>query len=76
MINRSGLGKSPSTIIRKSQSNAADSLSLRDDLHSYGATTFPGLTEAMTIDKDPAAAQQEANELTDLIEKMASRLMA
>lgn len=43
---------------------------------SYGATTFPGLTEAMTIDKDATAAQREADELTHLIEQMAARLLA
>ncbi|KAK8864419.1 hypothetical protein IAR55_001667 [Kwoniella newhampshirensis] len=42
----------------------------------YGATTFPALTEAFTIDHDPALAQKEAEELTDLISKMAQRLSA
>jgi N-acetylated-alpha-linked acidic dipeptidase len=42
---------------------------------SYGATTFPGLTEAMTIDRDVKAAQREADELTYLIQKMSERLM-
>ncbi|WWD17285.1 hypothetical protein CI109_101725 [Kwoniella shandongensis] len=42
----------------------------------YGATTFPGLTEALTIDHDPALAQKEADELTDLISAIAKRLAA
>lgn len=42
---------------------------------SYGATTFPGLTEAITIDRDVKAAQREADELTYLIRKMSERLM-
>ncbi|KAK1922840.1 hypothetical protein DB88DRAFT_492893 [Papiliotrema laurentii] len=42
----------------------------------YGATTFPALTEALTITKSPALAQKEANELGELIEKIAERLRA
>ena len=40
----------------------------------YGSTTFPGLTEAMTIDHDAAAAQGEAEELANLLREMAAKL--
>ncbi len=37
---------------------------------------FPALTEALTIDKSPEAAQKEADELADMIEAMVERLRA
>ncbi|KLT44260.1 Zn-dependent exopeptidase [Cutaneotrichosporon oleaginosum] len=40
----------------------------------YGATTFPALTEAITIEKDEELARKEAQELTDMISSMAKRL--
>lgn len=40
----------------------------------YGATTFPALTEAFTIEKDAKLAQKEADELADMIGQMAMRL--
>ncbi|ORY34010.1 hypothetical protein BCR39DRAFT_518112 [Naematelia encephala] len=40
----------------------------------YGATTFPSLTEALTIDHSPELAQKEADELTEMIDAMAVRL--
>nr|ODN97610.1 membrane protein [Cryptococcus depauperatus CBS 7855] len=42
----------------------------------YGATTFPGLTEAITIDHSAALAQKEADELSTLINGIAHRLSA
>ncbi|KAJ9099261.1 hypothetical protein QFC21_004142 [Naganishia friedmannii] len=42
----------------------------------YGATTFPALTEALTIEKSTSLAQKEANELAEMIGKMAERLHA
>ncbi|BEJ14845.1 hypothetical protein CspHIS471_0406120 [Cutaneotrichosporon sp. HIS471] len=41
----------------------------------YGATTFPALTEAITIEKDEELARKEAQELTDMISAMAERLV-
>ncbi|KZO93188.1 Zn-dependent exopeptidase [Calocera viscosa TUFC12733] len=40
----------------------------------YGATTFPGLTEAFTIDKSSSLAQSEAERLTELISGAAEGL--
>ncbi|GMK59448.1 hypothetical protein CspeluHIS016_0800540 [Cutaneotrichosporon spelunceum] len=40
----------------------------------YGATTFPALTEAITIEKDLERAREEAAALTALISAMAMRL--
>lgn len=40
----------------------------------YGATTFPALTEALTLDKSPDLAQKEADELACLIGGIAKRL--
>ncbi|KAJ9116408.1 hypothetical protein QFC22_004850 [Naganishia vaughanmartiniae] len=42
----------------------------------YGATTFPALTEALTIEKSTSLAQKEADELAEMIGKMAERLRA
>ncbi|OCF36828.1 membrane protein [Kwoniella heveanensis BCC8398] len=42
----------------------------------YGATTFPALTEAITIAHSAELAQKEANDLADLIEGIAKRLKA
>ncbi|KAI0775950.1 Zn-dependent exopeptidase [Trametes elegans] len=40
----------------------------------YGATTFPALTEAFTIDKNATSAQYEAKRLQKLIEKIAHEI--
>ncbi|KAI0375808.1 Zn-dependent exopeptidase [Pilatotrama ljubarskyi] len=40
----------------------------------YGATTFPALTEAFTIEKNATMAQYEANRLQKLIEKLAREI--
>ncbi len=37
----------------------------------YGATTFPGLTEAFTVDKNATLAQLEAKRLQHLIDALA-----
>ncbi|WVQ80772.1 hypothetical protein IAT38_002877 [Cryptococcus sp. DSM 104549] len=42
----------------------------------YGATTFPALTEALTIDHSVELAQKEADELVQLINRIAKRLRA
>lgn len=42
----------------------------------YGATTFPGVTEALTLDHDVEAAQQEADDLAEMIVAMADKLSA
>ncbi|ODN82116.1 hypothetical protein L202_02423 [Cryptococcus amylolentus CBS 6039] len=42
----------------------------------YGATTFPALTEAITIDHSAKLAQKEADELTQIITKIAKHLSA
>ncbi|WVR07065.1 hypothetical protein IAU60_004104 [Kwoniella sp. DSM 27419] len=42
----------------------------------YGATTFPALTEAITIDHSAELAQKEADELAEMIDEMAKRLEA
>ncbi|KAF5363622.1 hypothetical protein D9756_000320 [Leucocoprinus leucothites] len=42
----------------------------------YGATTLPGLTEAIVFDQDKAAAEHEAQRLADLLEKLAAKLRA
>lgn len=42
----------------------------------YGATTFPGLTEAIVLDQDKNAAEHEAERLVDLMEKMIKKLKA
>ena len=40
----------------------------------YGATTFPALTEAFTIDKNVTLAQVEAKRLETLIDNLAKTL--
>ncbi|KAI0335634.1 Zn-dependent exopeptidase [Cubamyces sp. BRFM 1775] len=40
----------------------------------YGATTFPALTEAFTIEKNATMAQYEAKRLQELIEKLAHEI--
>jgi N-acetylated-alpha-linked acidic dipeptidase len=40
----------------------------------YGATTFPGLTEALTFDKNATLVQNEASRLTDLLQKLSVEL--
>jgi N-acetylated-alpha-linked acidic dipeptidase len=40
----------------------------------YGATTLPGLVEALTIDKNATLAEHEAGRLRDLFEKMSVEL--
>lgn len=40
----------------------------------YGATTFPGLTEAIVFDKDKSAAEHELKRLSHLIKKMVEML--
>ena len=42
----------------------------------YGATTFPGLTEALTYDKNVTLAEQEADRLKELINGLAAKLKA
>ncbi|KAL1406998.1 Vacuolar protein sorting-associated protein 70 [Vanrija albida] len=42
----------------------------------YGSTTFPALTEAITIEKDEALAQKDANELVELIGGIARGIRA
>lgn len=42
----------------------------------YGATTLPGLTEAIVFDKNKDAAEREAKRLVDLMEKMIDKLKA
>ncbi|AAW40887.2 protein-vacuolar targeting-related protein, putative [Cryptococcus deneoformans JEC21] len=42
----------------------------------YGATTFPALTEAITIDHSPKLAQKEVHELAKMINKIAKYLVA
>ncbi|KIM91172.1 hypothetical protein PILCRDRAFT_1366 [Piloderma croceum F 1598] len=40
----------------------------------YGATTLPGLVEALTVDKNAALVEHEANRLRDIFEKMSVEL--
>ncbi|OXM82196.1 membrane protein [Cryptococcus neoformans Bt63] len=42
----------------------------------YGATTFPALTEAITIDHSSKLAQKEADDLAEMINKIAEYLVA
>ena len=42
----------------------------------YGATTFPALTEAITIEKNTTLANLEAARLTEAVEKMTAALRA
>ncbi|KAJ3576237.1 hypothetical protein NP233_g571 [Leucocoprinus birnbaumii] len=42
----------------------------------YGATTLPGLTEAIVFDQDKDAAKHEAKRLVDSLEKIATKLRA
>lgn len=42
----------------------------------YGSTTFPALTEAITIEEDPELAQKDANELVELIGGIAKGIRA
>jgi hypothetical protein len=44
--------------------------------HAQGATTFPSITEALTLDRDVAAAQVEADKVALLLKAMAKRLEA
>jgi N-acetylated-alpha-linked acidic dipeptidase len=41
----------------------------------YGATTFPALTEAITIEKNETLAVYEKKRLTGLLDKMTERLL-
>lgn len=43
-------------------------------IFSQGATTFPSITEALTLDKDVRAANFEAEKVAVLIQAMADRL--
>jgi N-acetylated-alpha-linked acidic dipeptidase len=43
-------------------------------LSRYGATTLPGLTEAITIEKNVTLAAHEADRLTTLITKLAKTI--
>lgn len=43
-------------------------------VQGYGATTFPALTEAIILDKNPALAAYEAQRLSELLLKLAERL--
>jgi N-acetylated-alpha-linked acidic dipeptidase len=40
----------------------------------YGATTLPGLVEALTIDKNATLVEHEANRLRDIFKKMSIEL--
>lgn len=40
----------------------------------YGATTFPALTEALSIDKSATLAQKEADRLVELLDKLAKNI--
>jgi len=40
----------------------------------YGATTLPGLTEAITIEKNITLADNEATRLTEAVEKITAGL--
>ncbi|KAJ6628922.1 Isocitrate/isopropylmalate dehydrogenase-domain-containing protein [Mycena sp. CBHHK59/15] len=42
----------------------------------YGATTFPALNEALSLDRDVAAAKQEAGRLNDLLTKLTQAMRA
>lgn len=42
----------------------------------YGATTFPALTESITIEKNTTLANIEAARLTEAVEKMTAALRA
>ena len=42
----------------------------------YGATTFPGLTEALTIEKNMTLVQYEASRLTDLLRRLSVDLLS
>jgi len=42
----------------------------------YGATTLPGLTEAITIEKNITLANKEAARLTEAVENIAAALRA
>ncbi|KAF5391031.1 hypothetical protein D9757_004051 [Collybiopsis confluens] len=42
----------------------------------YGATTFPGLTEAITLDRNSTLAKHEARRLESLISKLAETIRA
>jgi N-acetylated-alpha-linked acidic dipeptidase len=41
----------------------------------YGATTLPGLTEALTIEKNMTLVQHEASRLTDLLQRLSVDLL-
>ena len=43
---------------------------LTNILLGYGATTFPALTESLTIEKNASLAQHEAERLTDLLTRL------
>ena len=40
----------------------------------YGATTFPGLTEALVYDKNATLAQEEAKRLQKLVDALVKEL--
>jgi len=42
----------------------------------YGATTFPALTESLTIDKNVTLAEYEANRLIELLNKLSNVIEA
>ena len=43
-------------------------------LGSYGATTLPGLTEALTLEKNSTLAKHEAERLTVLVNKLSKSI--
>ena len=40
----------------------------------YGATTFPGITESLTFDKNATLAKHEAARLKNLIDDLTEKL--
>lgn len=40
----------------------------------YGATTFPALTEAITIEKNATLAKYEADRLVELLDQLAREI--
>ena len=40
----------------------------------YGATTFPALTEALTLDNNVTSANEEASRLAGLLNKLAHHI--
>ena len=45
-------------------------------LSGYGATTFPALTEALTIEKNTTLAEYEADRLQKIVEGLTDLLKA